>query len=90
VDGGFSVCCKFLLDPIVSVRLTTPSSIRVDEEFSAKMQKELRKWPFMWEGRKFHETPTGPGGKFTQIQQRDFIKSKLVLGETIHESDCNF
>ncbi|RSL72946.1 hypothetical protein CEP53_000948 [Fusarium sp. AF-6] len=74
--------------PVLWYKWTGVSLIRVNEELPSKMLKELKKWPFTWEGRKFHKAPKGPDGKYEPLVHRQIIRSYLrqgmpVLGGTI-------
>ncbi|KAI5456677.1 hypothetical protein BGZ63DRAFT_417646 [Mariannaea sp. PMI_226] len=76
--------------PVLWYKWTGESLIRVYEELPSKIQKELRKWPFTWEGRKFHKLQKGPDGEYDPEDRREIIKSQLYLGVPIFENDIEF
>ncbi|KPM39325.1 hypothetical protein AK830_g7236 [Neonectria ditissima] len=95
--------CFFLIDhhgfdhtiqeekvPVVGYEWTGESLVRIHEEPPSRIQEELKKWPFTWEGRKFHRLPKGPDGKYDPKDRRDIIKSSLYLGIPIVEDQLKF
>ncbi|RMJ15869.1 hypothetical protein CDV36_004475 [Fusarium kuroshium] len=71
--------------PVLWYKWTGESLIRVNEELPSKMLKELKKWPFTWEGRKFHKAPKGPDGKYEPLVHRQIIRSYLRQGMPVLE-----
>lgn len=65
-------------------------SVRVNGGLPSKIQKELRKWPFTWEGRKFNKVPKEPDGKYKPKYRRQIIRSWLRLGIAIGADDIAF
>lgn len=66
------------------------SSIRIHEDLPSKMKKELKKWPFTWEGRKFHPAPKGPDGKYEPLAHRQIIGSYLRQGMPVLDKSIEF
>ncbi|KAH8685143.1 hypothetical protein BGZ61DRAFT_356160 [Ilyonectria robusta] len=95
--------CFFLIDhhghdhtiqeekvPVLWYKWTGESLVRIYEDLPSRIQKELKKWPFTWEGRKFHRVPKGPDGKYDPMDYREIIKSKLYLGTPILKENIDF
>ncbi|KAI9164100.1 hypothetical protein HJFPF1_05736 [Paramyrothecium foliicola] len=101
--GLENVHCFFLIDhhghdhtveeetvPVEWYRWTGETLVRVHRDFPSKIQRELRKWPFTWEGRKFHRSPKGPDGNYDPTQRREIIMSSLRLGAPIRNDEVQF
>ncbi|KEY71903.1 hypothetical protein S7711_11474 [Stachybotrys chartarum IBT 7711] len=102
--GLDNIRCYFLIDhhgydhtveeeivPVLWYKWTGQSLIRINEELPSKVQRKLRKWPFTWEGRKFHrELPSGEHGDYTPIDLREIIMMNLHRGVPILQEDRDF
>lgn len=62
----------------------------MNESLPLRIREELKKWPFTWEGRKFHREPKGPNGKYAPTVQRAIIRSSLELGGPIFADQIEF
>ncbi|CAH0047125.1 unnamed protein product [Clonostachys solani] len=95
--------CFFLIDhhgydhtiqeeqvPVIWYEWTGESLIRLNQDLPSKVLKELKKWPFTWEGRKFHRVPKGQDGEYHPKDRRKIIQSKRRLGIPISEHDLEF
>ncbi|KAL6806921.1 hypothetical protein GGI42DRAFT_319708 [Trichoderma sp. SZMC 28013] len=105
-DGDFGLKnrrCFFLIDhhghdhtvqeekvPVIWYKWTGEFLVHVNDAFPLRIQEELKKWPFTWEGRKFHRVPKGPDGKYEPKVQREIIKSWLHQGIPIVRRHIEF
>ncbi|KAL7929146.1 hypothetical protein V8C35DRAFT_331915 [Trichoderma chlorosporum] len=95
--------CFFLIDhhghdhtvqeekvPVIWYKWTGESLVHINDTFPLWIQEELKKWPFSWEGRKFHRLPKGPDGKYEPKVHREVIYSCLNLGIPISAERIEF
>lgn len=54
------------------------------------MKRQLKKWPFTWEGRKRSPIPKGPDGRYDPKTQRAIIRSFLRLEIPILKKEIEF
>ncbi|KAF4969804.1 hypothetical protein FSARC_3029 [Fusarium sarcochroum] len=49
------------------------SLVQVHTDLPAAIRGELKKWPFTWEGRKFHRLPKNPDGTYSPTVYRRIV-----------------
>ncbi|KAL7785349.1 hypothetical protein V8C43DRAFT_291194 [Trichoderma afarasin] len=55
-------------------------NVYMNENLPLRIQEELKKWPFIWEARKFPRPLRGLDGKFEPEVQREIIRCFLRRG----------
>ncbi|VUC32224.1 unnamed protein product [Clonostachys rosea] len=58
-------------------------------KWTGESPRKLKKWPFTWEGRKFHRHKR-PEGECELVGHRRLLMSELALGIPIFEKDIKF
>ncbi|CAH0001000.1 unnamed protein product [Clonostachys byssicola] len=100
--GLDNVECYFLIDhhghdhtveeekvPVLWYKWTGESLVHINQELPSQIQRKLRKWPFTWEGKKFHRKKR-PDGECELVAHRRLIMSKLILGIPVFDEDIKF
>lgn len=71
-------------------KLTGTCRIEIEDELPDILKEELKKWPFTWEGRKWHKVPVGPDGKYPPEVYRRGLRSSLRLGVPVTDTAVDF
>ncbi|KAK0385685.1 hypothetical protein NLU13_6862 [Sarocladium strictum] len=63
---------------------------QIHEDLPSKLKTELEKWPFTWEGRKWHRVPKEPDGTYSPVNFRLIMRSQLRLGVPLLQDHIEF